>query len=99
MSKIFSGILSTLAVSLTLGAAQFAAGSDLVGQAWQSTAAATTADATINRETKGSRGCGGERVENPDDFRLSRWPFRHLDFGSGTGCRSKEARNIPPPRQ
>ena len=31
MSKIFSGILGTLAVSVSLGAAQYASGSDLVG--------------------------------------------------------------------
>jgi hypothetical protein len=54
MSKIFSGILGTLAVSVSLGAAQYASGSDLVGLARQSTAVAT-ADATINREAKADR--------------------------------------------
>jgi hypothetical protein len=55
MSKIVSGILSTLAVSVSLGAAQYASGSDLVGLARQSTAVAATSDATINREAKADR--------------------------------------------
>jgi hypothetical protein len=55
MSKIFSGILGTLAVSLSLGAAQYASGSDLVGLARQSTAVATTPQVTINREAKADR--------------------------------------------
>lgn len=55
MSKLFSGILGTLAVSLSLGAAQYASGSDLVGLARQSTAGATMPQATINRETKADR--------------------------------------------
>jgi hypothetical protein len=54
MSKIVSGILGTLAVSVSLGAAQYASGSDLVGLARQSTVAAT-ADATINRQAKADR--------------------------------------------
>jgi hypothetical protein len=55
MAKIFSGILGTLAVSVSLGAAQYASGSDLVGLARQSTAAATAPDATINRQAKTDR--------------------------------------------
>ena len=63
MSKIFSGILGTLAVSLSLGAAQYASGSDLVGLARQSTAVApptavapqATPQASINREAKADR--------------------------------------------
>ena len=55
MSKIFSGILGTVAVSLSLGAAQYASGSDLVGLARQSTAVAPTPQATINREAKADR--------------------------------------------
>ena len=54
MSKIFSGILGTLAVTLSLGAAQYASGSDLVGLARQSSALAPQT-ATINRETKADR--------------------------------------------
>ena len=55
MSKIVSGILGTLAVSVSLGAAQYASGSDLVGLARQSTAVAAPAHATINREAKADR--------------------------------------------
>jgi len=57
MSKIFSGILGTLAVSLSLGAAQYASGSDLVGLARQPAAVApqATPQATINREAKADR--------------------------------------------
>jgi hypothetical protein len=55
MSKIFSGILGTLAVSLSLGAAQYASGNDLVGLARQPAAVAPTPHATINREAKADR--------------------------------------------
>jgi hypothetical protein len=55
MSKLFSGILGTLAVSLSLGAAQYASGSDLVGLARQSTAPQAAPQATINRESKADR--------------------------------------------
>jgi hypothetical protein len=54
MSKIFSGILGTLAVTLSLGAAQYASGNDLVGVAHHSSAMAPQT-ATINRETKADR--------------------------------------------
>jgi hypothetical protein len=53
MSKMFSGILGVVAVSMSLGAAQYASGSDLVGLARQSTAVPQTA--TINRESKADR--------------------------------------------
>src|SRR3954465_14880424 len=55
MSKIFSGILGALAVSVSLGAAQYASGSDLVGLARQSTAVATAPEAAINRHAKADR--------------------------------------------
>ena len=55
MSKILSGILGAVAISLSLGAAQYASGSDLVGLTRQSTAAASTPQATINREAKADR--------------------------------------------
>jgi hypothetical protein len=54
MAKIFSGILGTLAVTLSVGAAQYASGSDLVGVARQS-GAVVPQTATINRETKADR--------------------------------------------
>jgi hypothetical protein len=57
MSKISSAILGVLAVSLSLGAAQYASGSDLVGLARQSTAVAPQAgpQAKTNREAKADR--------------------------------------------
>ena len=55
MSKIFSGMLGALAVSVSLGAAQYASGSDLVGLARQSSAAATAPEAAINRQAKADR--------------------------------------------
>jgi hypothetical protein len=51
MSRMFSGILGAIAVSLTFGAVQFASGSDLHGV--QQSAAAP--EATVNRETKADR--------------------------------------------
>src|SRR3954469_24491823 len=54
MAKILSGILGTLAVALSLSAAQYASGSDLVGVARHSGAVAPQI-ATINRETKADR--------------------------------------------
>src|SRR5882757_1195687 len=51
MSQVFSGILGAIAVSLSFGAAQFAAGSDLRGQQ----DAAPVAEATVNRQTKADR--------------------------------------------
>src|SRR4051794_34138854 len=54
MSKIFPGILGTLAITLSLGAAQYASGSDLVGVTRQSGDVAPQT-ATINRGTKADR--------------------------------------------
>jgi hypothetical protein len=51
MSQVFSGILGAIAVSLSFGAAQFAAGSDLRGQQ----DAAPVAEATVNRQAKADR--------------------------------------------
>jgi hypothetical protein len=56
MSKILSGILGTLALSFTLGAVQYASGSDLVGVARQSAPLPAAAQAGINREAKADRG-------------------------------------------
>jgi hypothetical protein len=52
MSRMFSGILGAIAVSLSLGAAQLASGSDLHGVQPQPAAAP---EATVNRETKADR--------------------------------------------
>jgi hypothetical protein len=51
MSQVFSGILGALAVSLSFGAAQFAAGSDLRGQQ----DATPAQDVTVNRQAKADR--------------------------------------------
>jgi hypothetical protein len=59
MSQLSRGILAAVAVTLTLGAAQFASGRDLsVGQ----DDAATPAEATINRSGKADRAA---RVAGP----------------------------------
>jgi hypothetical protein len=59
MSQFSKGILAAFAVTLTLGAAQFASGRDLsVGQ----DDAATVAEATINRSAKADRAA---RVAGP----------------------------------
>jgi len=58
MSKLFSGILGTLAVSVSLGAAQYASGSDLVGLARQSSLPGPQAAADqgpVNRQAKADR--------------------------------------------
>jgi hypothetical protein len=96
MSKIFSGILGTLAVSLSLGAAQYASGSDLVGLARQSTAVATTPDATINRQAK------ADRAGAPANALQTRTISVSVDGLSDTSIlvrvpvARKEARNTPP---
>jgi hypothetical protein len=51
MSQVLKGILGTLAVSLTLGAVQFASGHDLVGEQ----AVAPAPEAAINRAAKADR--------------------------------------------
>jgi hypothetical protein len=60
MSKLSKRILSVAAVSLTLGAAQFALGRDLSGRAQQDVAG--TAEAVVNRAGKADR---AERVAAP----------------------------------
>jgi hypothetical protein len=52
MSRMLSGILGAIAVSLTFGAVQFASGSDLHGLMPQS---APAPEATINRDAKTDR--------------------------------------------
>ena len=96
MSKIFSGILGTLAVSLSLGAAQYASGSDLVGLARQSNAVVTTSDPTINREAK------TDRAGAPANALQTRTISVSVDGLSDTSIlvrvpvSRKEARNTPP---
>lgn len=96
MAKIFSGILGTLAVSVSLGAAQYASGSDLVGLARQSTAVATTRDAAINREAK------ADRAGAPANALQTRTISVSVDGLSDTSIlvrvpvARKEARDAPP---
>lgn len=59
MSHIAKGIFGAVAVSLVLGAVQFASGHDLTGrQTLGDTAMAGTPDSTINRATKADRVSG-----------------------------------------
>jgi hypothetical protein len=98
MSKIFSGILGTLAISLSLGAAQYASGSDLVGSARQSTAVAPqgSPQATINREAK------ADRADAPTNGLKTRTISVSVDGLSDTSIlvrvpvARKEARNTSP---
>jgi hypothetical protein len=55
MSQLSRGILGVMAVSLTLGAAQFALGRDLSGRPQDP---AATTEATINRAVKADRAVG-----------------------------------------
>jgi hypothetical protein len=55
MSQILKGILGTLAVSLTLGAVQFASGHDLVGGQTLATPTPTKAEHDVNRAAKADR--------------------------------------------
>lgn len=97
MSKIFSGILGTLAVTVSLGAAQYASGSDLVGLARHSTAVATSPEATINREAK------ADRADAPANALQTRTISVSVDGLSDTSIlvrvpvARKEARNAPVP--
>jgi hypothetical protein len=97
MSKIFSGILGALAVFVSLGAAQYASGSDLVGLARQSTAAATAPEAAINREAK------ADRANAPANALQTRTISVSVDGLSDTSIlvrvpvARKEARNAPVP--
>lgn len=57
MSKLFSAILGTLAISVSLGAAQYASGSDLVGLARQSAVPGPQVvdQGPVNRQAKADR--------------------------------------------
>jgi hypothetical protein len=98
MSKIISGLLGTLAVSLSLGAAQYASGSDLVGLARQSTAVTPQVEqqANINREAK------ADRADAPSNGLKTRTISVSVDGLSDTSIlvrvpvARKEALNTPP---
>jgi len=95
MSKMFSGILGTLAVTFSLGVAQYASGSDLVGLARQSGGVAPQT-AGINREGK------GDRAAQPANMLKTRTISVSVDGLSETSILVRvplarhEARNIAP---
>ena len=96
MSKIFSGILGTLAVTVSLGAAQYASGSDLVGVARQSTAV-TTPDATINREAKADRADAPANALQTRTISVSVEGLSDTSILVRVPVARKEARNAPAP--
>jgi hypothetical protein len=95
MSQVFSGILGAIAVSLSFGAAQFAAGSDLRGQQDPTPAQ----EGAVNRQAKADRADApavslktqtiSVRVDGLSDTSvLVRVPVAQI---------RKEALNTPPP--
>ncbi|MEA2908013.1 MAG: hypothetical protein QOJ15_94 [Bradyrhizobium sp.] len=96
MSKIFSGILGALAVSVSLGAAQYASGSDLVGMARQSTAAATAPEAAINRQAKADRAVAPANALQTRTISVSVDGLSDTSILVRVPVAHKEARNIPP---
>ena len=96
MSKIVSGILGTLAVSLSLGAAQYASGSDLVGLARQSTAVATTPQTIINREAKADRADAPANALQTKTISVSVDGLSETSILVRVPVARKEARNTPP---
>lgn len=99
MSKIVSGILGTLAVSLSLGAAQYASGSDLVGLARQSTAGAAqaTPQATTNREAKADRADAPRNTFQTKTISVSVDGLSDTSILVRVPVARKEARNTPAP--
>jgi hypothetical protein len=61
MSKIFTGILGAIAVSMSFGAVQFALGRDLSGGMESAKASLGTSEAAINRAAKADRPAGISR--------------------------------------
>jgi hypothetical protein len=97
MSKIFSGILGTLAISCSLGAAQYASGSDLVGLARSNGPVQAAPSATINRDAK------TDRADAPANTRKTRTISVPVDGLANTSILLRvsvvreEARNTNPP--
>jgi len=98
MSKISSAILGALAVSLSLGAAQYASGSDLVGLARQSTAVATQAapEAKINREAKADRADAPASASQTKTISVSVDGLSDTSILVRVPLARKEARNMTP---
>jgi hypothetical protein len=97
MSKIFSATLGTLAISLSLGAAQYASGSDLVGLARSNGSSAQAAPAAaINRAAK------ADRADAPASLRKTRTISVPVEGLSNTSVlvrvsvAREEARNTSP---
>jgi hypothetical protein len=94
MSQVFSGILGAIAVSLSFGAAQFAAGSDLRGQQ----------DATPAQEGAVNRQAKADRADAPAISLKTQTISVRVDGLSDTSVlvrvpvaqTRKEARNTPP---
>jgi hypothetical protein len=91
MSQVFSGILGAIAVSLSFGAAQFAAGSDLRGQQ----DATPAQEVTVNRQAK------ADRADAPAVLLKTQTISVRVDGLSDTSVLvrvpvRKEARNTPP---
>jgi hypothetical protein len=94
MSKVFSGILGAVAVSLSFGAAQFAAGSDLHGDQ----DAIPAQQGTVNRQAK------ADRADAPAISLKTQTISVRVDGLSDTSIlvrvpvaqTRKEARNTPP---
>jgi hypothetical protein len=94
MSQVFSGILGAIAVSLSFGAAQFAAGSDLRGRP----EAAPAQEVTVNRQAK------ADRADAPAISLKTQTISVRVDGLSDTSVlvrvpvaqTRKEARNTPP---
>lgn len=99
MSKISSAVLGTLAISLSLGAAQYASGSDLVGLARQSTAVApqATPQATINREAKADRADAPANAFRTKTISVSVDGLSDTSILVRVPVARKEARNMPAP--
>src|ERR1043165_3076648 len=99
MSKIFSGILGTLAITFSLGAAQYASGSDLVGLARSNGPAPQAAPLGINRDAK------TDRADAPANTRKTRTISVPVDGLANTSILVRvsvvreEARNGNPPIQ
>jgi hypothetical protein len=96
MSKIFSGILGAVAVSVSLGAAQYASGSDLVGLARQSTAVATAPEAAINRQAKADRANAPANALQTKTISVSVDGLSDTSILVRVPVARKEARNAPP---
>jgi hypothetical protein len=89
--------LGAVAVSVSLGAAQYASGSDLVGLARQSTAVASAPDAAINREAKADRANAPANALPTRTISVLVDGLSHTSILVRVPIPRKEARNAPVP--